>query len=55
MTTPPPSSTFDTPFEGDLGPDLELALRLADAADAASMSRFDAADEAAAVLVGDAA
>ncbi|HEY9306262.1 MAG TPA: inositol monophosphatase family protein [Microbacterium sp.] len=44
MTTPPPSSTFDTPFEGDLGPDLELALRLADAADAASMSRFDAAD-----------
>jgi len=42
--TPPPSSTFDTPFEGDLGPDLELALRLADAADAASMSRFDAAD-----------
>ena len=44
MTTPPPSSTFDTPFEGDLGPDLELALRLADAADAASMSRFEAAD-----------
>jgi histidinol-phosphatase len=44
VTTPPPSSTFDTPFEGDLGPDLELALRLADAADAASMSRFDAAD-----------
>ncbi|MDQ7877461.1 inositol monophosphatase family protein [Microbacterium sp. QXD-8] len=44
MTTPPPSSTFDTPFEGDLGPDLELALQLADAADAASMSRFDAAD-----------
>ncbi|WP_349427227.1 inositol monophosphatase family protein [Microbacterium sp. LWS13-1.2] len=44
MPTTPPSSTFDTPFEGDLGPDLELALRLADAADAASMSRFDAAD-----------
>jgi histidinol-phosphatase len=44
VPTTPPSSTFDTPFEGDLGPDLELALRLADAADAASMSRFDAAD-----------
>jgi histidinol-phosphatase len=44
VTSPRPSSTFDTPFEGDLGPDLELALRLADAADAASMSRFDAAD-----------
>ncbi|MFC8682567.1 inositol monophosphatase family protein [Microbacterium ureisolvens] len=44
MTAPLPSSTFDTPFEGDLGADLELALRLADAADAASMSRFDADD-----------
>jgi len=44
VPTPPPSSTFDTPFGGDLVPDLELALRLADAADAASMSRFDAAD-----------
>lgn len=32
------------PFEGDLGADLALALKLADAADAASMSRFDAAD-----------
>ncbi|WP_127474488.1 inositol monophosphatase family protein [Microbacterium sulfonylureivorans] len=42
----PPSSTppFDAPFEGDLGADLELALRIADAADAASMDRFDAAD-----------
>lgn len=29
---------------GDLGDDLELALRLADAADACSMARFDAAD-----------
>jgi histidinol-phosphatase len=29
---------------GDLAADLELALRLADAADAASMDRFDAAD-----------
>jgi len=44
VTSPLPSSTFDTPFEGDLRADLDLALRLADAADAASMSRFDAAD-----------
>ncbi|WP_106814212.1 inositol monophosphatase family protein [Microbacterium timonense] len=32
------------PFDGDLKADLDLALRLADAADAVSMSRFDAAD-----------
>ena len=44
MTSPLVPSTFDTPFEGDLSADLDLALRLADAADAASMSRFDAAD-----------
>jgi histidinol-phosphatase len=44
VTSPLPAATFDTPFEGDLRADLELALRLADAADAASMSRFDAAD-----------
>ena len=44
MTSPSPVSTFDTPFEGDLRADLDLALRLADAADAASMSRFDALD-----------
>lgn len=44
MTSPSPVSTFDTPFEGDLRAELDLALRLADAADAASMSRFDAAD-----------
>jgi histidinol-phosphatase len=36
--------SFRAPFEGDLQPDLTLALRLADAADAASMARFDAAD-----------
>lgn len=36
--------SFRTPFEGDLRADLALALRLADAADAASMVRFDAAD-----------
>ena len=44
MTSPLVPSTFDTPFEGDLSADLDLALRLADAADAASMARFDAAD-----------
>ena len=44
MTSPHSPSTFDTPFEGDLRADLDLALRLADAADAASMSRFDAVD-----------
>jgi histidinol-phosphatase len=36
--------SFRAPFEGDLRADLTLALRLADAADAASMARFDAAD-----------
>ncbi|WP_169582804.1 MULTISPECIES: inositol monophosphatase family protein [Microbacterium] len=35
---------FDAPYEGDLADDLDLALRLADAADEASMSRFDAPD-----------
>ena len=44
MTSPNATPPFDAPYEGDLGPDLEFALRLADAADAASMSRFDAAD-----------
>jgi len=36
--------SFRTPFEGDLHADLAVALRLADAADAASMARFDAVD-----------
>jgi histidinol-phosphatase len=44
VTSPSPVTPFDAPFEGDLQGDLELALRLADAADAASMARFDAAD-----------
>jgi len=44
VTTRPSAPTFDAPFDGDLRADLELALRLADAADAVSMSRFDAAD-----------
>lgn len=44
VTSPSRPVSFDAPFEGDLQADLDLALRLADAADAASMSRFDAAD-----------
>lgn len=44
MTSPSPATAFDAPFDGDLEADLALALRLADAADAASMARFDAAD-----------
>lgn len=44
MTLPPADSVFDTPHDGDLTEDLALALRLADVADAVSMSRFDAAD-----------
>ncbi len=44
MTSPTPSARFAAPFDGDLRADLELALRLADAADAASMDRFDAPD-----------
>jgi histidinol-phosphatase len=44
VTSPSRPVSFREPFEGDLAADLELALRLADAADAASMDRFDAAD-----------
>lgn len=44
MTSPPSAPSFDAPYDGDLRFDLELALRLADAADAASMARFDASD-----------
>ena len=44
VTSPSPSLPFDAPFAGDLQDDLALALRLADAADAASMPRFDAPD-----------
>jgi histidinol-phosphatase len=44
VTSPSPATAFDAPFDGDLEADLALALRLADAADAASMARFDAAD-----------
>ena len=44
MTSPATASAWSTPFEGDLTEDLQLALRLADAADAVTMSRFDATD-----------
>lgn len=44
MTSPTRPVSFGAPFDGDLQADLALALRLADAADAASMDRFDAAD-----------
>ncbi|MDE0545639.1 inositol monophosphatase family protein [Microbacterium sp. C7(2022)] len=44
MTSPSPDIRFDAPYDGDLEGDLALALRIADAADQASMERFDAAD-----------
>lgn len=44
VTFPSATTPFDAPYEGDLRAELDLALRLADAADAASMSRFDAPD-----------
>lgn len=44
MTSPSPSPSWSAPFDGDLAEDLALALRIADAADAVTMSRFDAAD-----------
>jgi histidinol-phosphatase len=44
VTSPAASSSWSAPFDGDLAGDLALALRLADAADAVAMARFDAAD-----------
>ncbi len=44
MTTPLDPPSWSAPFVGDLRADLDLALRLADAADAVAMARFDAAD-----------
>lgn len=44
MIPPTASPSFDAPYDGDLQADLELALRVADAADAVSMARFDAPD-----------
>jgi histidinol-phosphatase len=42
--TPASPADDDTSARGDFAADLELALRIADAADATSMARFDAAD-----------
>ncbi len=44
MTLPSRPVSFRAPYNEDLRSDLALALTLADAADAASMARFDAAD-----------
>lgn len=44
MTSPAATPSWRAPFDGDLAADLALALRLADAADAVAMARFDAAD-----------
>ncbi|GAA3020308.1 inositol monophosphatase family protein [Microbacterium dextranolyticum] len=44
MNSPSPASAWSAPFDGDLSADLALALRLADAADAVTMARFDASD-----------
>jgi histidinol-phosphatase len=44
VSTPLAPPDWRTPFAGDLSDDLALALRLADAAEAAAMARFDAAD-----------
>ncbi|WP_454118702.1 inositol monophosphatase family protein [Microbacterium lacticum] len=44
MTSPAASPSWSAPFAGDLSDELALALRLADAADAVTMARFDAAD-----------
>ncbi len=44
MSSPSPRPSWNAPFDGDLSGELELALRLADAADAVSMARFDAPD-----------
>lgn len=44
MTSPSPGTGLGAPVESHFEADLALALRLAEAADAASMSRFDADD-----------
>ncbi|PZU49576.1 MAG: histidinol phosphatase [Microbacterium sp.] len=44
VTLPAASTSWSAPYDGDLADDLALALRLADAADAVAMARFDAAD-----------
>ena len=44
VTSPAASTSWSAPFDADLTDELALALRLADAADAVTMARFDAAD-----------
>lgn len=44
MTSPAHASDRPAPFDVDLSADLAFALRLADAADAVTMARFDASD-----------
>lgn len=44
VTSPAATPSWSAPFDGDLSDDLALALQMADAADAVSMARFDAAD-----------
>ncbi len=44
VTSPAASPSWSAPFDADLTDELALALRLADAADAVTMARFDAAD-----------
>ncbi len=44
VTLPSSPPSFGAPFDGDLRADLDLALRLADAADTVAMERFDAPD-----------
>jgi len=44
VTSPDATPSWSAPYTGDLADDLALALRLADAADAVSMARFDASD-----------
>lgn len=44
VTSPASSTPWSAPFDGDLTEDLALALRIADAADAVTMARFDASD-----------
>ena len=44
VTSPAATPSWSAPFDGDLSDDLALALQMADAADAVTMARFDAAD-----------
>lgn len=44
MSSPSLQPSWNAPFDGDLSGELALALRLADAADAVAMARFDAPD-----------